>query len=132
MTYVIAYISAAVIFLGLDAVWLGLVAKNHYQSWIGHLMADQPNFFVAAVFYIVYLAGVVYFAIAPALQNGGWAQAAIAGAILGFIAYGTYDFTNLATLKGWPVSMVVADLIWGTFLTSAAATAGYFAAQRLS
>ncbi|MFN7024923.1 MAG: DUF2177 family protein [Pseudorhizobium sp.] len=131
LTPFVAYVSTAIVFLGIDAIWLGRVATSLYRGWIGDLMLEQPNFAAAAAFYLVYAAGIVYFAVMPAINGGGWTHAALAGAILGFIAYGTYDMTNLATLKNWPVMMTVVDLAWGTLLTSAAATAGYLITQRL-
>ena len=131
LTPVVAYVSTAIVFLGIDALWLGRVATTYYRCWIGNMMLEQPNFAAAAVFYLVYVAGVVYFAVMPALNGGGWTQAAIAGAILGFIAYGTYDMTNLATLKNWPIIMTVVDMSWGTILTSFAAVMGFFITQKL-
>lgn len=132
LTYVIAYVSTAVVFLGIDSVWLGIVAPAFYRRHLGDMLLDQPNFVAAGLFYLIYIAGIVYFAIAPALQNGGWVQAAIAGAVLGFVAYATYDLTNWATLKNWSVTIVIADLAWGTVLTSASATAGYLLTRKLS
>lgn len=132
LAHVIAYVSTAVVFLAIDSVWLGVIAPGFYRSRIGELLLDQPNFFAAGLFYIIYIGGIVYFAVAPALQNGGWVQAAIAGAALGFVAYATYDLTNWATLKNWSPAIVAADLAWGTFLTAAAATAGYLITQRLA
>lgn len=131
LTPVVAYISTAIVFLGIDALWLGRVATSHYRSWIGDMMLEQPNFAAAGVFYLFYVGGVVYFAVMPALNGGGWTQAAVAGAILGFIAYGTYDMTNLATLKNWPIIMTVVDMSWGTILTSFAAVMGFFITQKL-
>ena len=131
LTPVVAYVSTAIVFLGIDALWLGRVATTYFRGWIGNMMLEQPNFAAAAVFYLVYVAGVVYFAVMPALNGGGWTQAAIAGAILGFIAYGTYDMTNLATLKNWPIIMTVVDMSWGTILTSFAAVMGFFITQKL-
>lgn len=131
LTPFIAYVATAVVFLGIDAIWLGRVATNLYRGWIGDLMLQQPNFSAAAAFYLVYVAGIVYFAVVPALNGGGWPQAAIAGAVLGFIAYGTYDMTNLATLRNWPVMMTIVDMTWGTVLTSFAAVAGFFITQKL-
>ena len=130
MTYIIAYIATAVVFFGLDFIWLSRVAIGFYKSKIGPLMLEKPNFAAAGIFYLFYIAGIVYFAVAPALNGGEWSTAMISGAILGFIAYGTYDMTNLSTLKNWSLSMSIVDIIWGTVLTSIAATAG-FAITRL-
>lgn len=130
-TYIVAYLSTAVVFFGLDFVWLSRVATTFYKSRIGDLMLEQPNFMAAGLFYLFYIFGIVYFAVVPAVQGGTWLSAAIAGALLGLIAYGTYDMTNLATLKGWSVSVSVVDMLWGTVLTGVAATAGYLVTVRM-
>ncbi|MDO1580624.1 DUF2177 family protein [Rhizobium oryzicola] len=124
MTYVIAYISTAIIFFGLDFIWLGNVATGFYRSQLGDMMRERPDFAAAGAFYLVYIAGIVYFAVQPHLQNGTWFNAFVSGAILGLIAYGTYDMTNLATLKGWPLAMSLVDMAWGTVLTGTAAAIG--------
>lgn len=131
MTYLTAYGAAAFIFLILDALWLGIIAKSFYFTQLDGLLRDKPDLKVAAIFYAGYLAGVVYFAVAPALQDGGLARAIFMGALLGLFAYGTYDLTNLATLKGYPVRVAIVDMIWGTFLTAATAGAGYWAAAKV-
>ncbi|MFB9909802.1 DUF2177 family protein [Rhizobium paknamense] len=130
MKFGIAYLSTAIVFFGLDFVWLGKVATSFYKSRIGEIMLDKPNFTAAAIFYLFYVAGIVYFAVAPALQSGSLATAIVSGAILGLIAYGTYDMTNLATLKNWSLSMSLVDMAWGTFLTAIAAAAGYAVTSR--
>lgn len=130
MRHVVAYVAAAVVFLGLDFVWLGLVAKAAYRSWIGPLMRDEIHVTAAVLFYLVYVIGLVIFAVAPALKGGGWQTAALYGALFGVFAYGTYELTNYATLKDWPVAMVVVDMAWGTALSAVAATAGYAAARQ--
>lgn len=130
MTYVLAYLGTVVAFLGLDFLWLGTVATGFYRSRIGGLLLDQPNFIAAGAFYLFYVAGIVYFAVQPALVSGSWTTAAISGAILGVIAYGTYDMTNLATLKNWSPTVSAVDMAWGTALTSFSAVVGYWVAQR--
>jgi uncharacterized membrane protein len=130
MTYVIAYIATAVVFLGLDFLWLSQVATGFYRSRIGDLLLAEPNFVAAGLFYLFYVVGIVYFAVMPALSGGTWIHATIAGAVLGLIAYGTYDMTNLSTLKGWSLTLSLVDMAWGTFLTATAATAGYFVTAR--
>ena len=124
MTYVIAYISTLVVFLAIDMVWVAGLAKNFYKDQLGDLMADPIRIGVAAGFYSVYIVGLVIFAIRPALQSESLGTAAIFGALFGFFCYATYDFTNLATLKGWPVKMVIVDLTWGTFISGLSALAG--------
>ena len=131
MTYIIAYIATAIVFFGLDYVWLSRVATGFYRDRMGHLLLDQPNFAAAGLFYCVYVAGIVYFAVAPALGNGTATSALIAGALLGLIAYGTYDMTNLATVKNWSVAVTIVEMAWGPVLTSASAWAGYMATLRL-
>jgi len=125
MQYLAAYLVTAVIFLFIDFLWLGYIAKSFYFSRLGDLLADKPNLAVAAVFYAVYVIGVVIFAVGPALQSGTWKTALIYGALFGFFCYATYDFTNLATLKDWPVTVAVVDVIWGTVLTGVSALLGY-------
>ena len=128
MTYLVAYVAAAIIFLGLDSLWLGLVARRWYRAWMGGLMRERPNFSAAAVFYLFYLVGLVYFAVAPALSaSGGWTEAAGSGALFGLIAYGTYDMTNLSTVRGWSVTMCVVDMTWGAVLSGLSAACGYLA-----
>lgn len=131
MRYLVAYVSAAVVFLGLDFVWLGFLAKNAYRSWIGGLMRDELNVSAAVLFYLVYVVGLVIFAIAPALKAGSWQTAALYGALFGFFAYGIYELTNYATLKDWPFAMVVVDMAWGTALSAFAAIAGYAITRHL-
>ncbi len=125
MQYVIAYVSTAVVFLGLDFLWLGFVARTLYRDWIGALMRDELNMAAAGAFYLVYVIGLVIFAVAPALKTGSWQTALIYGALFGVFAYGTYEMTNFATLKGWPVAMVITDMAWGTALSAVAAVAGF-------
>lgn len=132
MTYVAAYVGALISFLALDAIWLGVVTKSYYRAEIGHLMADKPNFIAAGVFYLFYIAGVVVLAVSPALDRGSWSTAAVLGAVLGFVAYGTYDMTNLAVMRDWPLGMTVVDIVWGTFLTATAATCGFVAGRMFS
>lgn len=126
----IAYLAVAAIFLLLDGVWLGLIAKDVYRAQIGHLLAPEFRVGPAAMFYLMYVAGVVYFAVLPALASGRWQDALVPGAVLGFIAYGTYDFTSWAVMRDWPAGITFIDLAWGTILTSAAATAGAAIALR--
>lgn len=125
MDYLIAYIGTAIVFFGFDFLWLSKLAIGFYRREIGSLMLAKPNFAAAGIFYLFYIAGIVYFAVMPAVSGGDWQSALVAGAILGFIGYGTYDMTNLSTLKGWSWKMCVVDIIWGTVLTGAAAVGGY-------
>ena len=132
MPWIAAYIASAVTFLALDALWLGVVAQKMYQREFGPLLLEKPNMAAAAVFYALYLVGIVFFAVKPALEAGSWSRALIHGALFGLIAYATYDLTNLATLKGFPFKVVIPDLAWGAFVTSAAAIAGYAAVSKFT
>lgn len=118
MNYIKMYIIAFIIFLAIDAIWLGLVAPKFYKSQIGHLMADKPNLAAALVFYLLFIVGVVYFVIAPGIEAQNLQKVLIAGALFGFMTYATYDLTNLATLKEWPILVTVVDLVWGTTLST--------------
>lgn len=122
-----AYLGAFVAMAVLDAVWLGLIAKPLYEQGIGHLMADKPNLGVAALFYLVYPVGLVIFAISP--QTGGTSRGRTLtmAALFGLFAYGTYDVTNLATLRGWPVGLSLVDVVWGMVVSSGAAFSGRLA-----
>jgi uncharacterized membrane protein len=125
LQYLIAWVATAVTFFVIDFVWLGVVAKTFYRERIGALMLDEINVSAAVIFYLVYVLGIVIFAVAPALQSGSWVSALTFGALFGFFAYATYDMTNFATLRGWPVEVVVVDILWGTFLTGASALIGF-------
>lgn len=122
---VIAYISTAFVFFAIDFVWLSKMTGLFYRARMGDMLLAQPNFAVAGAFYLIYVAGIVYLAVLPALTSGNWSTALISGAVLGLVAYGTYDMTNLATLKNWSLSLSIVDIAWGTFLTAVSATAGY-------
>lgn len=116
MSYVLAYAIAVVVFLAVDLAWLGLIAKGFYADRLGGLLRDKPRWGVAIAFYALYVAGLVYFAIAPAMASGDWQAAALNGALFGFFTYLTYDFTNLAVLKGYDPLVAVVDTLWGTVL----------------
>lgn len=122
MRYATAYGLALVIFLALDALWLGVLARGFYAARMGELMADPPRWGVAILFYLLYLAGLVYFAISTGMDNGGWRTAALNGALFGFFCYLTYDATALAVIRGFDPILAIIDVAWGTFIS--AVTAG--------
>ena len=113
------YLIALVIFLAIDMLWLGVVARNFYAERMAGLLADQPRWGVAAVFYAVFVIGLMYFAISGHLAAGDWKGAVVAGALFGFFTYLTYDATNLAVLKGYDTTVAIVDTIWGTVLGGA-------------
>lgn len=124
-SYAIAYLATALVFIGLDAIWLTVMAQRIYRPLIGDMLLDGFRIYPAVLFYLVYICAVVFFAIVPALATGRWITAMSHGALLGLVAYATYDLTNQATLRNWPVTVTIADLCWGTFVTGVAATAGF-------
>ena len=127
--YVAAYLGAGLTFAAIDFVWLTTMTNRLYKPVIGPIMADKPDMKAAVAFYLISIAGTVFLAIAPALKEGNWTRALINGAVLGFVAYATYDLTNQATLNVWSTRLTLIDLCWGTALTATCATAGYFAAR---
>ena len=124
MIHVLLYIVTAIVFLALDVVMLKKVMYPLVSSKIGPMMLEDLRMGPAAVFYLFYVVGVVWFVSIPALNVGSIAQAFFAGAVLGALAYGTYEFTNFATLKGWTAQMVMVDVIWGAVLTGTSAAVG--------
>lgn len=128
----LAYAGTFCSFLAIDALWLGVVARTFYRDQLGDMMLPSPNLGIAAVFYIFFAAAVVLLAVMPGLKSGSIWVAVGYGAVLGLAAYGTYDITNLATLKGWPVTMSVIDMIWGTVLTATASGCGYALSRSLA
>jgi uncharacterized membrane protein len=127
----LAYTGALLTFVALDLLWLGFVVKGYYQAQVGPLLLATPNWIAAALLYLAYAGGIVFFVILPALEAGSLARALGAGALFGLVVYGVYDLTNLATLRGWTVGVAVADILWGAAVTAAAAGAG-FAVTRLA
>ncbi len=126
MDFVVKVLVAGGIMGVIDLIWLSFVANKFYKSQIGSLLLEKPNMGAAALFYVIYVVGVVVFVLGPALEKNSWQHAAIYGALFGFVAYATYDLTNLATLKGFTTKLVVVDLIWGAVLTATVATLSYW------
>lgn len=112
-------------------IWLGLVAKNFYQKEIGFLLKPDVDWKAALLFYFLFVTGLVVFVITPALEKQNWVQALLLGALFGLISYATYDLTNQATLKNWPIIVTVVDLIWGMTLSASASIMSYFIARKL-
>ena len=125
------YLIALSVFLAIDMVWLVFIAKNFYAKQIGFLMAKNPNLVAAFIFYLIFIAGLIVFVINPALDKKLWTQALLMGAFFGLVTYATYDLTNLATVKNWPLIITIVDLIWGTVLSATVSVVTYFIAQKL-
>ena len=117
--------------LAIDMVWLGLVARNFYGKQLGFLMKVNVNWVAAIIFYLIFVAGLLIFVISPALQKESLMSAALMGALFGLVTYATYDLTNLATVKDWPLLVTIVDLIWGTVLATLVSTLTYVAATKL-
>ena len=126
-----AYAATLLVMVVLDGLWLGLVARSTYQAGIGPLMADPPRWGAAALFYLAYPLGLMVFAVWPSAATPGWAPVALLGAGLGLMAYGTYDLTNLATLRGWPLGLSLLDMAWGTVVSASSSVAGKILLDRL-
>lgn len=124
--YLAAYGLTFLVFLVVDIIYLGFIAKDLYARHIGFLMAEKVNWPAAIIFYLLFVLAIFVFVINPALAKDSWQTALIYGAFFGFITYATYDLTNLATLKGWPVRIVIYDLLWGTVLAAVVGTAGFY------
>ncbi len=131
-TALIAYAGTFGTLLVADAIWLGLVARTFYRDHLGDLMLPSPNFAIAALFYIFFAVATVALVVLPGVKSGTLVSTLLYGALLGMAAYGTYDITNLATLKNWPVIVTVVDLAWGTFVTALSAGGGYLAVRLLA
>ncbi len=113
------------VFFAVDLLWLGVVARGIYQKNLAHLLSPNVNWPAAFVFYFIYIAGIIFFAVRPALADSSLPRAALLGALFGFFTYATYDLTNLATLKDWPVKIVLVDIAWGTLLCMLVASASF-------
>lgn len=122
---VIGYLLTAIVFFAIDMVWLGFVAKDLYRRHLNNFLSDEVNWTAAITFYLLFIVGIFIFVILPALEKNSLARALTLGALFGFFTYATYDLTNLATLKNWPLTIVFIDIAWGSFLTASVSAAGF-------
>ena len=125
------YAVAAVVFLALDLVWLTTVAQRLYDDKLGDLLRDPPNVGAAVAFYALFVAGLVFFVVEPAVRAGAWRRAVLTGAFFGLVTYATWDLTNLAVIEGFPAVLVPIDLAWGAFVSAAVAGVTFLVARRL-
>ncbi len=122
----LSYILTFVVFFIIDMTWLGFIAKDLYRKYLGGFLSNQVNWTAAIIFYLLFIVGIFIFTIMPAVEKNSLSSAITLGALFGFFTYATYDLTNLATLKGWPLNIVFIDIIWGTVLTTLVSTAGFY------
>jgi uncharacterized membrane protein len=112
-------------------LWLGVVAKGVYQKYLGAFLSDQVNWAAAIIFYLIFILGIMIFAVQPAVERDSVLRGMILGVLFGFFTYATYDLTNLATLKEWPITIVFIDIVWGMVLSGVVSTAGFLIARRM-
>ncbi len=123
--YLKIYLAALVSFLAIDMVWLVIVARGFYRKHLGFLLSDQPNWWAAIAFYLLFVVGLLVFAVVPGVQASSLRRAVVLGGFFGLVTYATYDLTNLATVKNWPWIVTVVDMVWGTILGASVAAVGY-------
>lgn len=122
----ICYVLTFAVFFILDMAWLGFIAKDIYKKYLGGFLSEQVNWTAAIIFYLLFVVGVFFFAILPSVEKNSLTSAIMLGALFGFFTYATYDLTNLATLKNWPLNIVFIDILWGSLLTGMVSTAGFY------
>ncbi len=131
MKYIYLYLLTSIMFFAIDFLWLKFSATN-YSKKIGHLMESKPKLLPALIFYLIFVIGVIVFAVLPGYESQNVWKTIMLGALFGMLSYSTYDLTNLATLKKWPISITIIDIIWGTTVSTVTSIAGYFIATLLS
>jgi uncharacterized membrane protein len=126
MTYYLKlYLLTIPVFFAIDMLWLGFAARSFYKKHLGYILSPEVNWPAAIAFYLMYIVGIIFFAVRPALEAESLSRALLIGAFFGFITYATYDLTNLATLKDWPLTVVIVDIAWGTVLCALVASGSY-------
>jgi uncharacterized membrane protein len=130
--YIKLYFATLFAFLAIDMVWLGIVARNFYYEQLGFLMSPATNWVAAMIFYLLFILGILVFVVLPGLEKNSLKDTILRAALFGLVTYATYDLTNLATLKDWPLLITIVDLAWGTVLTIAVSCIGYLAGKRLA
>jgi uncharacterized membrane protein len=128
---IVSYLLTALVFFAIDLVWLGLVARGMYRRNIGHLLSSKVNWIAAVVFYLAYIVGILVFAVYPAVDRECLLRAIVLGVLFGFFTYSTYDLTNLATLRDWPLTVTMTDIVWGMVLTGSVSGIGFFIVSAL-
>jgi uncharacterized membrane protein len=126
MNYITHYILTALVFFAIDIVWLGFIARSFYRKYLANFLAPSVNWPAAIIFYLIFIVGILIFAVYPAAQKDSFMHALTYGALFGFFTYATYDLTNLATLNNWPLPIVFVDIIWGTVLAASVSIASFY------
>ena len=129
--YLKLYLATVPVFFLIDLVWLAFVARGFYQRHLGYILSDKVNWTAAMVFYLTFIAGILTFAVLPAVEKNSLLRAVVLGGLFGFFTYATYDLTNLATIKNWPIVVVLVDIAWGVALCASVATVSYCLALRI-
>ena len=129
--YMKLYVLTVPVFFVIDILWLGVIARGFYRRHLGFILSPDVNWVAAVTFYLIYIAGIIFFAVRPSLASGRLNEAALLGGLFGFFTYATYDLTNMATIKDWPLKIVVVDILWGTCLCSLVAGLSFLIARRL-
>lgn len=132
MKHILLYILTFIVFLGIDMIWLLVITKNFYSEEIGHLMAEKALLLPAFIFYLLFVIGVLVFAVIPGYEAQSISKTLMLSALFGLITYATYDLTNLATLRDWPIKVTIIDMIWGTTIASITGVAGYYIANLIN
>ncbi|MFN8238042.1 MAG: DUF2177 family protein [Chitinophagales bacterium] len=131
MKYLFLFLLTTLIFFAIDMIWLGLIARNFYREKLNFIFTGEVNWAAAVIFYFIYIIGILYFVVVPGFGHHDWKTVLLNGAALGFLCYATYDLTNMATIKQWPLMIVLVDIAWGTFLTGSVAVLSYLTALKL-
>lgn len=126
-----SYFIALISFFALDMFWLGVISKSYYKQKLGFILSDNPNWVAAIIFYLIYIGGILFFAVEPSLKENTWQIALINGIVLGALCYATYDLTNMATIAKWPIEIVVIDIIWGMIITGSVSIITYFLTEKI-
>ncbi len=130
MQTILVYGITTLIFFAIDMLWIGLIARSFYREKLGFILSTEVNWPAAIMFYLLYIVGILYFAVLPALREHNWQTALMQGAVLGLLCYATYDLTNMATIKNWPLVVVIVDMLWGVVLTGSVALVSYLLAAK--
>ena len=129
--YLKLYALTIPIFFIIDIVWIGVVAQDFYQKYLGYILSPNVNWTAAIIFYLIYIVGIIIFGVRPAIIHNSFKHAIIFGGLFGFFTYATYDLTNLATVKNWPLIVTLIDMFWGTFLGASVAGSSFMVSRRI-